>query len=223
MRLLAVLALLLAVDQALAQAAADYTFEAQAAVAYHRVLQRLSNAHRLDDDDALLSRVRADASRLIVAARAGHGRADGWSWEVHVTSDPTISAFCMAGGKILVGAAFVGGLRLDDDELAMLLAHEMAHALANHRRERAPVGGMEEGVAWDNRQAAAAFAQESEADRIGLSLAHDAGFSFPGLLGFFDKLAAAEPAGTFNSTHPSAAKRAEQARAWVAEAAAAPR
>lgn len=187
------------------------------AAAYQAVLGRLSGQGRLDDDGEMLDRVRAAFGRLVPAATAKNPQARNWAWELHVTSDPSVAAFCMAGGKMLVGAGFVRRLNLDDDELAMLLAHEMAHALAGHRRERAPAGGMEEDAAWQNREAAIAFAQEREADHLGLAIAHDAGFPLAGLLGFFDKLSAAEPAGTFSSTHPPAARRSEQAHAWAAE------
>ena len=196
---------------------ADEAFEAQARAAYERILERLGSAHRLDDDAVLAARLRRITERLVPQAVRAYPGTAHWPWEIHVTSDPAVTAFCVAGGKVLVGSTYVERLGLDDDELAMLVAHEMAHALAGHRRERPPAGGMEESVAWENRQAALALAQESEADRIGLELAHGAGYARAGLLGFFDKLAAAEPAGTFSSTHPPAARRAEQARAWAAE------
>ena len=195
----------------------DDVLHAQGDAAYARILSGLSARGRLDDDRALLDRARAISARLITAAARAQPSSRDWSWELHATSDPSVSAFCIAGGKLLVGSAFVRRLDLSDDQLAMLLAHEMAHALAGHRRERAPAGGMEDDMAWDNRQAAIAFAQETEADRIGLALARDAGFPVSGLLGFYDKLVAAEPAGTFSSSHPSAAKRAEQAREWAAQ------
>lgn len=195
----------------------DEAFEGQARAAYQRILEPLANAHRLDDDAALVARLHAISARLVPQAARDYPGTTDWQWEIHATSDPAVAAFCIAGGKLLVGSTYVEHLRLDDSELAMLLAHEMAHALARHRRERPPAGGMEEGVSWENRDAALASAQESEADRIGLKLAYQAGFALAGLLGFFDKLAADEPAGTFSSTHPSARRRAEQARVWAAE------
>ena len=184
--------------------------------AYQGIISQLASRSRLDDDPVLLERLAPIFRRLIQAAGRSYPGSRDWAWELHVTSDPAFSAFCILGGKVLVGSRFVQQLKLDDDELAMLLAHEMSHALAGHLRERAPQGGMEDNLAWENHESAIALRQESEADRLGLSLARDAGFPVAGLLGFFDKLAAAEPAGTFSSTHPSARTRAAQVRAWAA-------
>jgi len=195
----------------------DAAFEGQARAAYQQVLERLRAGQRLDDDYAAVARLRGIMRRLVPQAALAYPATAHWTWEFHATSDPSVTAFCMAGGKLIVGSAYMERLGLDDDEAAMLLAHEMAHALAGHRRERPPPGGMEESVAWENQQAAIALAQESEADRIGLGLAHDAGYRLAGLLGFFEKLASVETAGTFSSTHPPAARRAAQARAWAAE------
>ena len=202
--------------QATAGDASEDAFFAAADVAYHQGLARLSARGRLDDDVGFGERVRTTSSRLIAAAPQVRPASDHWAWEVHTTSDPSIAAFCLAGGKLLVGRRFVEHLELNDDELAMLMAHEMAHALAGHRRERAPAGGLETDLAWDNRQAEIAMAQELEADRLGLELAHRAGWSLVALLPFFDKLAQDEPPGTFSASHPQAAQRAVDAREWAA-------
>ena len=62
-------------------------------------------------------------------------QAASWEWEIHTTSDPDWDASCLAGGKLLVGTKFIDQLALDDGELATLLGHEIAHALAEHHRE----------------------------------------------------------------------------------------
>jgi predicted Zn-dependent protease len=144
-----------------------------------------------------------------------------WQWEVHVTTDPSKIAFCMAGGKILIGRALVRDLDLTDGELAMLLGHEIAHAVADHRRA-ASRSAMESDPAGELREAALAIKQEDEADRIGMGLAHRAGWPAASLAGFFDKLAARESAGTFNASHGTAAARATAAHALAGELDAAP-
>jgi predicted Zn-dependent protease len=186
-------------------------FRNEAAAHYRTILASVSARGRLDDDPVLLARMRRVAAGLIVAAGEVRPETSTWSWEVHVTSDPSTGAFCMAGGKILVGRALVRELELTDGELAMLLGHEIAHAVADHRREVSRAT-MEADPAGEIRAAAIAVIQEDEADRVGMGLAHRAGWPASSLVGFFDKLAAQESPGTFNSTHASAATRAAAAR-----------
>ena len=187
-------------------------FRADAAARYRAILARLASTGRLDDERNALDRVRRVAAGLIVAARDARPSTASWAWEVHVTSDPAIAAFCIAGGKILVGSAFVDNLDLTDAELAMLLGHEIAHAVAGHRRA-APRAGVDSDAAEEIRQTRIAVAQENEADEIGMDLAHRAGWPLAGLVAFYDKLAAREASGTFSTSHPSAAARAVAARA----------
>lgn len=192
----------------------DDAFRAEAAVQYRKILAGLAAKGKLDDEAILLARVRRIAAGVIVAAAQMRPATSSWPWEAHVTTDASTSAFCMAGGKLLVGAPFVARLELTDAELAMLLGHEIAHAVADHRRE-ASRATMESDPAEEVRAARIAVMQEDEADRIGMELAHRAGWPATALAGFFDKLAALEPAGTFNSSHSTAASRASAARAMA--------
>jgi predicted Zn-dependent protease len=168
------------------------------------------------DEAPMLTRARAVAERLVRVVAMTRPEAAAWPWEIHVTSDPSVAAFCMARGKVLVGAPFVRRLALDDAELAMLIAHEMAHALAGHRRELAPPASADADPAGEVRATQVAMAQEDEADRLGMQLAHRAGWPPASLAGFFDKLAASEPAGSFSTTHMAPAVRAANAREMAA-------
>ena len=183
----------------------------QAASQYRAILARASAIGELDHDRALLDRVRQISAGLIAAAEKTRPSTAAWSWEIHVTSEPSATAFCMAGGKVLVGTRFARRLELTDGELAMLLAHEMAHALAGHRRERAR-GDMESDAAGEIREKRIAVMQENEADEIGMKLALRAGWPPASLVSFYDKLAALESPGELNSSHSPAAQRAEAAR-----------
>jgi predicted Zn-dependent protease len=58
-----------------------------------------------------------------------------WRWEVHTTSDANQEAISLAGGKLLFGTAYIKALHLEDGELATLMGHEIAHAIAEHQRE----------------------------------------------------------------------------------------
>lgn len=189
---------------------------APAVRAYESTLQRYRTQGRLDNASEILARARRITSQLVAQAPSIRPESSLWPWEVHVADDPNVAAFCMAGGKIVVGAPFVQRLDLSDAELAMLLAHEMAHALAGHRIE-AHESSPESDPAEETRAVAHAIAMEDEADRLGMKLAHRAGWPAQALVGFYDKLAAQEPAGTFNSTHPSARQRAERANRYAEE------
>lgn len=192
----------------------DEAFRNEAAAQYRKILAGLSAKGKLDDDGVALERVRRIAKGLIAAAAEARPETATWSWEVHVTSDASTGAFCIAGGKLLVGSALVKRLDLSDGELAMLLGHEIAHAVAGHRRE-ATRSSMDADVAQEIRQAEIAVMQENEADQIGMGLAYRAGWPTTSLVSFYDKLAAQEGPGTFNSSHPSAQSRATTARAMA--------
>ena len=136
-------------------------------------------------------------------------------WTFRISDDAATGAYFTNAGTVVVGRAFVQRFALDDGELAMMLAHEMAHGLLGHRRKAPHDGGGDMDPAGELVESATAIAQEREADQRGLQLAHAAGWPFPRLLSFFDKLAAAEPAGTFSASHASAAVRAREAREFA--------
>jgi predicted Zn-dependent protease len=171
---------------------------------------RLANA-AIDNDARFTARVRAIASRLIAQAAQDYPETAGWAWEVHTTDDPGENASCMAGGKLLVGSAYVTGLSLNDAELAMVLAHEIEHAALHHnlleyqaalRLEPAwtqrPFAELEYAVDHDraliDKLAATNYAQEQQADREGLLLAWRAGWPAAQLAAYFRKLMRASDA-----------------------------
>lgn len=80
--------------------------------------------------------------KRIAAATEAYMKANGmadevknFSWEFNVVNDPQVNAFCMPGGKIVV---YTGLLKLTntDDELAVVMGYEVAHAVAKHANER---------------------------------------------------------------------------------------
>ncbi len=194
---------------------------------YNARVVGLAAAGKLDDDHALVVRVRSIGAGLIRAAVGMKPEAADWQWEIHVTSDPEVEAFCMAGGKILVGARFVQRLELDDGELATLLAHEVAHAVAEHHREilsaalflnqpAVPIDVVLERYDTDLslqiRLAGLANMQESEADQLGMVLAHRAGWPSSSMLSFYRKLAGIDSGGDLASSHPAPASRISMAK-----------
>ncbi|WP_374580973.1 M48 family metalloprotease [Pseudoduganella sp.] len=207
---------------------------AGAAKLYEEHLAELRAGHRLDDNPRFAARVAAIARTLVEQAKRDYPETAGWQWELHTTSDETENAFAMAGGKLLVGAAFVERLVLNDAELAMLLAHEMAHVVLLHNLREAeealrlephraarPYAELEHAIDHDyglmRKLAQFNFVQEEEADREGMRLAARAGWKPAELARFFRKLERNSQSPNFRSLyHPSPAMRTRAANQQAA-------
>lgn len=204
---------------------------------YIEQVVRLAAAGKLDADRALLHRLRYISTELVAAAIELKPEAAAWRWEVHLASGTDVDAVCLAGGKLLVGVEFVRRLALNDGELAVLLAHEVAHALAEHHREflseaqlvyrpLVPMDVVMERLDSDMslqlRLAGLARTQEREADQLGMVIAYRAGWPVTAMLSFYRKLAAdtADPAeaadhddpGALIASHPSFSSRISMSR-----------
>ena len=189
------------------------------------------------DGNPQLRRLRAIAQRLIPYTAQWNERARNWRWEVNLFNSKSINAFCMPGGKIGFFTGILDQLKLSDDEVAMIMGHEMAHALREHARERlakstATSLGLRLGselLGLGNLGAAAAdmgtqlltlkFSREdeSEADLVGLELAARGGFAPNASVSLWQKMAKANGGGgiAFLSTHPSGPQRIETLQANV--------
>lgn len=187
----------------------------------------LAAAGRLDRDQVLLARARRIADGLIRVAVSLKPEAEDWQWEVHVTDDPAIEAESQAGGKLLLGSLFVARLALDDGELAVLIAHEIAHIVAEHERETLsdalldsgrdlPLDVVEERLASDtplqHRLSKLSAIQEREADQLGMLMAFRAGWPCSAMLRFYTKLAGDTSEPTLFASHPGGATRLSLAK-----------
>jgi Zn-dependent protease with chaperone function len=111
--------------------------EGAASKQYVQMLEQARAKRALAPDSHLqLQRLRAIASRIIPHATRWNDRARQWKWEVNLIGSQQINAFCMPGGKIAFFTGILDKLKLTDDETAMVMGHEMAHALREHARER---------------------------------------------------------------------------------------
>ena len=182
------------------------------------------------DNNPQLQRLRAIATRLIPFATPWNSRARGWKWEVNLIGSKQINAFCMPGGKIAFFTGILDQLKLTDDEVAMVMGHEMAHALREHARARmaksAGTGAVlslgAQMLGWGQVGDLAARAgtqlitlkfsrsDETEADLVGLELAARAGYDPKASVSLWQKMAAAsknQGGLNFLSTHPSGPDR----------------
>lgn len=168
----------------------------------------------------------------------------GFNWEYNLVEDKQINAWCMPGGKVVVYTGILPVVQ-NTDALAILMGHEMAHALAYHGNERmsqmlvAQLGGIALDVATrekpeQTRQllqvaygvgtqvgALLPFSRkhESEADEIGLYLAAIAGYNVQEAPAFWQRMQANGGGGVpeFLSTHPDPGKRSSRLQSLAAK------
>lgn len=210
-----------------------------AAKAYAKLKADASKKGVLNQDPGTLQRVRTIASHLEPQTRVFRADAPGWQWEVNIIAGKELNAFCMPGGKIMVYTGLISQLDLTDGEIAIVLGHEISHALREHSREQvsqamaaqtaiglgASLLGLGEGsasIAKVGYEAliATRFSRndESEADRIGLELTARAGYDPHAGLSLWQKMIDASQGGRppeFLSTHPAEASRVEQIRSLL--------
>ena len=100
-----------------------------AAQGYNKLKSDAAAKGTLNTDGAMLQRVRAVAARLEPQTRVFRSDAPAWKWEVNVINSNELNAFCMPGGKIMFYSGLIRQLALSDDEIAIVMGHEIAHAL----------------------------------------------------------------------------------------------
>ncbi len=211
------------------------TVERSAAQQYGQMLSQASDKRALaPKDNAQVVRLRGIAQRLIPFALDWNPRARNWQWEVNLIGSSQINAFCMPGGKIAFYTGILEKLQLTDDEVAMVMGHEVAHALREHARERMAKGTATNVIARIGGALAASYfgidsritdgvargganlltlefsrEDESEADLVGMELAARAGFDPRSGVTLWKKMGAANKGAPpqWLSTHPAGTRR----------------
>ena len=170
---------------------------------------------------------------------------EGYQWEFNLVQSPEMNAWCMPGGKVVVYEGILPVCE-NDDGLAVVMGHEIAHAIARHGNER-----MSQQMLIQAGSTAAAYAlkeksestqallgtaiglganygvilpfsrkHELEADRLGLIFMTIAGYNPEEAIPFWTRMASAgsgQKPPEFMSTHPSDAHRIEQIKALMPE------
>lgn len=173
-------------------------------------------------------------------------RLNGYNWEFNLVESSEINAWCMPGGKVVV---YTGILPITQDEngLAVVMGHEIAHAIAEHGNERmsqillTQLGGLALSEALNSQPERTrdlwlgvyglgaqvgvllpySRTHESEADKLGLIFMAMAGYDPNSAVGFWERMAALKQGQAppeFLSTHPSDKTRIEDIKKNLPEA-----
>ena len=219
--------------------------ERSAALQYQQTLAQASKQQALGQaDHPQVQRLRTIMDKITPFASAWNPRAQQWKWEVNLIGSNQINAYCMPGGKIAFYTGILNKLQLTDDEVAMVMGHEIAHALREHARERmgkgqatelaARLGGsLLSGLLGIDPRIGDAVAQtganlaslkfgredESEADLVGMELAARAGYDPRAGVSLWQKMAANNKGAPpeWLSTHPSGNTRIAEIEANLAK------
>lgn len=211
-----------------------------AAQSYAKLKSDSSGKGALNRDAAMLQRVRAVAARIEPQTAVFRKDAPGWQWEVNVISSNELNAFCMPGGKIMFYSGLIDKLHLSDSEIAIVMGHEISHALREHSREQLSqaiaaqtaidigtallgfgAGSADLASVGYEKLVATKFSRtdESEADRIGLELSARAGYDPRAGISLWQKMLRASQGGgrppEFLSTHPAEENRVQQIEALL--------
>lgn len=198
--------------------------------------------------NAMVTRVGQKVANAVQTYLANNGQSsliDGYSWSFKLVVDTAVNAFCMPGGKIVVYEGILP-VTATESGLAVVIGHEVAHAVAKHANERisqqmaASYGAAAVDAFLQNKSnlvrtiGSTVFGlgaqygvmlpysrkQEYEADRLGLIFMALAGYDPAQAISFWQRMTAnggsAMP--EFMSTHPSDSKRIANMQAQLPEA-----
>ena len=208
------------------------TLEAAAVQQYGQMLaQARAQGTLAPDSNPQLQRLRTIGQRLLPFTAPWNPRARHWRWQVELIASPQVNAFCMPGGKIAFYTGILDKLKLTADEVAMVMGHEMAHALREHARERiaktqatniglrlgaqllglGDLGSLAAGLGGQLLTLQFSRSDESDADLVGLEIAARAGYAPTAAVSLWRKMGQATGGKTaglaFLSTHPSGPQR----------------
>lgn len=212
--------------------------EGSATQQYAQLLKQAKDKNALaPDDHPEVLRLRVIAQKLIPFSYEWNPRAKDWKWEINLIGSAQINAFCMPGGKIAFFHGILDKLQLSDDEVAMVMGHEIAHALREHARERMGKSEATNVLATIGSALASAYFKvdpnltdavakqganlltlkfsredETEADLVGMELAARAGYDPRSGVTLWQKMSAANKGAPpqWLSTHPSGATRIKE-------------
>lgn len=208
--------------------------EEMAAQSYSKLTSEAAAKGTLNTDASMLRRLRAIAQRIEPQTKIFRPDAPDWKWEVNLINSSELNAFCMPGGKIIFYSGLVQQLHLTDEEIAVVMGHEISHALREHSREQVSqalaaqsaigLGAALFGFGQGSADIAGVLYQsliatrfsrtdENEADRMGLELSARAGYDPRAGVTLWQKMikvSSGSSTPVFLSTHPTEVSRVQQ-------------
>lgn len=221
---------------------------AASSLEYNKVLQQ----NKLSDDQEKVAMIKRVGSRIqkaveeYMASKNLSAELQGFAWEFNlIEDDKTVNAWCMPGGKVAFYTAILPICK-DENGVAIVMGHEVAHAVANHGRERMSQAMLANGflgtlsaamgqnpsltqeillqsIGIGTNLGVLKFSREneSEADHIGLIFSAMAGYDPNEAPKFWERMESMSGGGAppeFLSTHPSHATRISDLKGWIPEA-----
>jgi predicted Zn-dependent protease len=214
--------------------------------------QFISKNNTLPSSDTRVQKVREIGSKVQKAVEDYYRTKNlskelkNFQWEFNVVEDKSVNAWCMPGGKVVVYTGILP-ITQNDASLAIVMGHEIAHAIARHGNQRMSqalllqVGGAAMGVALSQKPqltqnlflqsfgiggqlGVLAFSrrQETEADKMGMIFSAMAGYNPTEAVDFWKRMATASQGSgkppEFLSTHPSDTRRIKDIRTYLPKA-----
>ena len=179
----------------------EKSWTAKSERSYNRFVQKQKDNQVLIKDpklERILARLSSHADEYRTSSK-------DWKWEINSNLNGTLNAYGFPGGKIIINSGLYWKLNLTDDELAFVIAHEMAHALRDHNREKASriiannvamatasaglgvAASIATTVSAQTSYIPQALLHESEADILGMDIMARAGYDPAAALTFWDK------------------------------------
>jgi predicted Zn-dependent protease len=215
--------------------------EASAARQYSAMKQKAAEKNALaPDNHPQVIRLRAIAKKILPHAYAWNPESQAWKWEVNLFISDQVNAFCMPGGKIAFYTGIIEKLNLNDDEVATVMGHEIAHALREHARDRIAkaqlsnlgasvlssalglgnLGGQALGQGLQILGLSFSRADERDADLVGMDIAARAGYDPRAGISLWQKMGqlSKDKQPEWLSTHPSGDSRIYEIQRNINEA-----
>ncbi|TCP95960.1 Zn-dependent protease with chaperone function [Cricetibacter osteomyelitidis] len=216
----------------------------EAAVSYRQAINKVQAQGALDTTSNTAKRVKKVFNQMVPYANKANHTGVKFNWEINVIKSKELNAWAMPGGKMVFYTGLVNKLKLSDNEIAVVMGHEMAHALLEHGKAQRNVGiltnigvalgqvglaavGVNDGGLLGTTASLAVTnpysrSHETQADEIGLMLMAESGYDPSVAPNMWKKMTAVSGdisgAATLFSTHPNNADRQANLQRLLPEA-----